>query len=80
VIVDEQGNEHVRVEEDGHRSSSSSRLTSSVVIVLPRCTTGRPVRALMAALPGPPVLSPRRISQATVWLSDWWVSLAIATA
>jgi hypothetical protein len=52
VIVDEQRDEHVGVEEDGHWSSSSSCRTSSVVIVLPRCATGRPVRALVVISPG----------------------------
>jgi len=51
VIIDEQRDEHVGVEEDGHCSSSSSRRTSSVVMVLPRCTTGRPVRSLVASSP-----------------------------
>jgi len=65
MILNEQGGEHVRVEENGHLSSSSSRRTSSLVIVLPRCATGRPVRALLLISPTLPELSPRRISPAT---------------
>ena len=70
VIVDEQGDEHVSVEKNGHRSSSSNRLTSSEVMVLPRCVTGRPVRVLRVTSPELPELSPRRMSPATVLLSD----------
>jgi hypothetical protein len=44
-------------------------LTSSLVIALPRCATGRPVRALRTTSPGWPEPSPRRISPVTVWLS-----------
>jgi hypothetical protein len=40
----------------------------SVVIVRPRCTTGRPVRSLVTTLSPYPEPSPRRISMATGWL------------
>ena len=80
MILDEQGDKHISVEQNGHLSSSSSRLTSSEVMVLPRCATGSPVRALLVTSPELPELSARRMSPATVWLSVWWVSLAIETA
>src|SRR5215469_5996216 len=66
VVIDEQRDEHVGVREDGHCSSSSTCRTSSLVIVLPRCTTGRPVRSLVAISPLWPESSPRRMSSATV--------------
>ena len=48
MILNEQGDQHIRVEENGHRSPSSSRRTSSLVIVLARCATRRPVRTRLA--------------------------------
>src|SRR5690242_6426232 len=65
VVGDEQGDKDVGVEEDRHWSSSSSPRTSSVVIVRPRCTTGSPVRSLVAVSAGWPEPSPRRMSCAT---------------
>jgi hypothetical protein len=69
VVLYEEGYEHIRVQEDGHWPSSSSRRTSSDVMIFPRRATGSPVSGLLAGSLEPPELRPRRISRATAWLN-----------
>jgi len=79
VIGDNKGDENVRVEQRRHCSSSSAR-TSSVLMTLPRLTTGSPVLGLRDGWDDLPWSIPRRISSATISLSVRDVSRAIDMA
>src|SRR6185312_13742471 len=81
VIEGSEGNEDVAVKEDGHSSSSRSRLTSSDVMTRPSFTVGKPVSSSQPNS-GPVSLSPspRRMSHATASLSVQDRSRAIAFA
>ena len=66
MLGDDQGDEHVRVEQRRHSSSSKER-TSSEVTTVPTVTRGSPVLGSMeiaAVLPAP---RPRRMRSATVF-------------
>jgi len=79
VIGNHQCNKDVGIEQRRH-SSSSSDLTSSEVITVPRLTTGRPVLGLCDTSAWEPKPKPRRRRSAIVSLNVRWVSRAIACA
>jgi hypothetical protein len=69
VIRHEQSDQDITVDECSH-SSSSSDLTSSEVMIRPTLIVGSPVLGLRLILPdGRPLVSPLRMSHATVSLS-----------
>lgn len=76
----DQRDQHVRIEQCSHSSSSNDR-TSSDVTIVPTLTVGNPVRgsvAIVAVLVL--ALRPRLMRSATVSLKLRWVSRAIAWA
>src|ERR1700733_13224040 len=79
VLGNDQRDEHVRVKQRRHSSSSNER-TSSEVTTLPTLIRGNPVLGsldIAAVLVAP---RPRRMRSATVSLNVRWVSRAIASA
>lgn len=79
VVGDAQGDEHVRVEQCGHASSSSAR-TSSLVTTRPNVMVVRPVRSLVPRVAGPGPPRAERSSRATVSLNDVRESRAMLVA
>ena len=68
MFGNDQRDEHVRVEQRRHSSSSNER-TSSVVTTVPTLTRGNPVRGSVEIAAGPPARRPRRTRSATVSLN-----------